>query len=331
MPRHDGKVYILYYHKIIDSKENRFDYFGLDIPVKSFRKQMQYLSQRCNPISLNYFISCATRGLKLPPKSIIVTLDDGYKDSYTNAYPILQQYKIPATIFLTTDPIDCRDTFWWEKLGEAINRTSEKVLEINIDRLRKFDLSRTVKKIEAVRMVFSLLNQVREIRKKPTLHHLFEKLKIDENELKMNSTLSWEEIREMGRKGIEFGAHTLTHPILTKTSPEQAEKEIIKSKLKIEEKIGKAVNSFSYPQGDPSTYNESLKKFLKNSGFSCACTTIQGVNNIGSDLYELKRIYIDPQDNLLNFKDRINERSRKFKRRNLFNKIGRILKKVKSP
>ena len=324
----DGKIYILYYHRIIDSKKNRFDYFGLDVPVKSFRKQMRYLSQRCNPISLNYFISCATRELRLPPKSIIVTLDDGYKDNYTNAYPILQQYKMPATIFLTTDPIDDRDTFWWEKVGEAINKTSEKVLEINIDRLRKFDLSHTVKKIEAVRMIFSLLNQVSEIRKKQALHHLFEELKIDENELRMNATLSWGEIGEMSRGGIEFGAHTITHPILTKTSPEQAEKEIIKSKLRIEEEIGKAVSSFSYPQGDPSTYDESLKKFLKNSGFSCACTTIQGANSIGSDLYELKRIYIDPKDNLLSFKDKINEGNRKFKRRYFFNNLGRILKKL---
>lgn len=103
--------------------------------------------------------------------------------------------------------------------------------------------------------------------------------------------LSWEEVREMGNNGIVFGAHTVTHPILTKLPLKEAQREIIESKRCIEEQLGQAVSTFAYPSGQPTDFNDGIKESLKESGFICAVTAAP-MRRVapGMDVFELRRI-----------------------------------------
>ena len=114
--------------------------------------------------------------------------------------------------------------------------------------------------------------------------------------------LSWENIREMAENGIEFGAHTINHPHLTQINIEEAKREIEESKKVVNELTGLPVMAFSYPYGE---YNEAIKKLAEEAGFACAFTVERGRNREGVDLLELRRIAIDNDDSLSDFKKKI--------------------------
>jgi peptidoglycan/xylan/chitin deacetylase (PgdA/CDA1 family) len=104
--------------------------------------------------------------------------------------------------------------------------------------------------------------------------------------LEGRSMLSWHEIREMQRAGITFGAHTLTHPDLTRLPLERLRAEVCDSKAVIEDALGASIDCFAYPFGryDHRSYELALQHF------SCACSDKLGLITAGSDPYTLERV-----------------------------------------
>ena len=98
--------------------------------------------------------------------------------------------------------------------------------------------------------------------------------------------LSWHEIREMHRCGIEFGAHTLTHPDLTCLPPERAKAEVCNSKAVIEDGLSAPVSCFAYPYGR----FDRVSRDIVSQHFACACSDKLGLMTAGSDRYALERV-----------------------------------------
>jgi peptidoglycan/xylan/chitin deacetylase (PgdA/CDA1 family) len=112
-------------------------------------------------------------------------------------------------------------------------------------------------------------------------------------QIKRHSTplmLTWEEVSEMYRGGIHFGAHTGSHPALSKLKPEDAREEIRRSKRAIERVLNAPVTTFAYPSGRYGDFTPTTKALVEEAGFRCAVTTIFGNNEAGMDLYEMRRI-----------------------------------------
>lgn len=101
--------------------------------------------------------------------------------------------------------------------------------------------------------------------------------------------LTWDQIKEMSENRISFGAHTVSHPIMSRISIEMAEREIQESKKTIEEKIGRPITSFAYPFGKKAQYSSALFPVLEKLGFKCAVTTETAANNHRTPLFELNR------------------------------------------
>ncbi len=110
--------------------------------------------------------------------------------------------------------------------------------------------------------------------------------------------LKKEQIIEMSRLGVEFGAHSMTHPDLTAIKPEEARKEIRNSKLSIEEMIKKDVISFAYPYGK---VNNEIKQIVNEEGFQYGVASVSGPLVRHKDLFEIRRIVIHPGTNLRRF------------------------------
>ena len=104
--------------------------------------------------------------------------------------------------------------------------------------------------------------------------------------LEGRSMLSWDEIREMQSQGIEFGAHTLTHPDLTRLPPDRVEAEVCNSKALIEDALSAPVACFAYPYG---RFDQRSREIVSQH-FSCACSDKLGLIRAGSDCYALERV-----------------------------------------
>jgi peptidoglycan/xylan/chitin deacetylase (PgdA/CDA1 family) len=121
------------------------------------------------------------------------------------------------------------------------------------------------------------------------LPEVFEALHVPAAPNLPNFMLNWTEAREMGKNGVAFGAHTVTHPVLSHCKTEDVETEIVESKRTMERNLKQPVNHFAYPFGRYGDFNDDAKRVLRAAGFQTAVTTIPGYNRPGDDLMELKR------------------------------------------
>lgn len=235
---------------------------------------------------------------------IAITFDDGYRDNYTNAFPILEKYKVPVTVFLVTGYIGTNKLFWWDRAARIVKATIGKNPNIDFqegiyfqkikDILVKISSGDISNPTEATSLLCSLLKEISEEQKNLILDDLEKKiLPLLKDDINRPYPLTWQEVRQMSEYGTDFGAHTVTHPILTRIGKEQAEREISHSKAEIERKICKRVFHFSYPNGKKPDFNEQIKQLVKNAGFLSACSTINGANELQDDIFSLRRRAVD--------------------------------------
>src|SRR5262245_35792515 len=128
-------INILMYHGFTDRREfgGIENYHGKHLHADKFRRQMEFVKERYHPVSLKELIEHLTAGKKLPPRTIAITIDDGYRSNFTLAYPVFKEFGIPATIFLATDFIDRKDALWVDRLEFAVNQSTKHKLDVELD------------------------------------------------------------------------------------------------------------------------------------------------------------------------------------------------------
>jgi len=261
------QVPIIAYHRV--SPVNDYPWSLTPVTPQDFEQEIRYLSNRYKIVSLDELVTSFNKYKTLPPKTAVVTFDDGYKDNYLNAYPILKKYNIPATVFLTTGHISTGKLFWWDKVAYVIWKTELNTLDLG--ELGTYHLNSSRSRLQVTNAVTARLKQIPAENKDSLIRGMVKSSGVDiPPNLGKEIILSWDDIREMSRDGIEFGAHTVSHPILTRLPLEEARKEIIDSKKHIEKELGQEVTTFCYPNGEPGDSNSDIEDILKSNGFRCA-------------------------------------------------------------
>jgi peptidoglycan/xylan/chitin deacetylase (PgdA/CDA1 family) len=281
--RTSRNLQILGYHRVNDEEDPLFP----AVPVRVFERQMEYLAANCCPISLDE----AVEGLQksdLPNNAVVVTFDDGYRDNYVHAFPILKNLSIPATIFLATDAIGTGRVLWHDKVFCAFRATQVAFLE-GLHNQKKYPLRTLEQKILAQSVVLRFLRSLNRNERRIWVDRLLEILEVPRQMMVADLMLSWDDVKVMYQNGISFGSHTVTHPILSKLSPGEAHAEICRSKAIIEEQLQTRVTTFAYPGGRRQEYDDTTKALVRNAGYLCGVTAMFGTNENGHDLYELKR------------------------------------------
>jgi len=300
-----NKAVILMYHRISNFAQGNEFYSGFEIGVSkdNFDNQMKYIRENMNPMPLPDLMRCIATTRTIPKRAVAVTFDDGYEDNYTHAYPILKQYSMPATIFVTSGFIESSRIFWWDKIGQIVKRTTVPFLDTTIlyrrfsrdwiYPLQKIPLSLPKERERAISLLVTNLKTFDRDRLKEAVNVLQDNLKINDHDLSttQDRVLTWAQILEMSKSDIvEFGAHTVSHPNLAQIGDDEVKKEIQTSKRILEDGINKPVQGFAYPYGFSQDYNETIKKVVIDTGFTYACTAASGVVCPENDCYELKRI-----------------------------------------
>jgi peptidoglycan/xylan/chitin deacetylase (PgdA/CDA1 family) len=291
------KVRILMYHGVGNLQTDfNIDDPSLIISPQNFEKQIKYLSKYYNIISLSSLCNCIEKKIPFPPNSVILTFDDGLKNNFTDAFPILQKYNITATFFLITDYIDTLKVSWDNKFFYFSSKIdSIKLIEEFKSKFKEYPgLIESIDQKNAIEHVRLILKyKFDENIREEFVNELYKKyrIKIHSEEIK-DLYLSWQEIKIMADSGISFGSHTCTHPVLSRLNLEKIKHEIVSSKINIEDKLGKIINLFAYPFGYKGSFDLNAIKVLTESNFLCAVSTMHGFNDLHSNLYELRRICI---------------------------------------
>jgi len=275
---------ILIYHRVSPAKN---DWYPPPINPTLFEREIEYFCRTYEIITLDNLARCLQNRKSLPEKAIVITFDDGNKDNYLCAYPILKKYHAPATIFLSTGSIGTNNPFWWNKVDYTIRNAP--LVELTLNEIGTYSLKSIENRSKSAFSIIEKLSELDEKQKNLIIDNLISisGINIPAN-LSKERILSWNDVQEMSSENISFGAHSVTHPILTRIPLEQARWEIIQSKKDIEEKTGRAVTAFAYPNG---IYNNEVINIVKENAFNCAVIVNPGkLINSKTDPYQLNRI-----------------------------------------
>ncbi|MCP3684258.1 MAG: polysaccharide deacetylase family protein [bacterium] len=292
-----SQVVIVMYHRICPEQNYCLP---LVLNTKIFEQQINYFCRNFKVIPLGEIAQLIHQKRSLPKKAIAITFDDGYRDNYLYAYPILKEYGIPATIFLTAGYIGSNKVFWWDKVSYVIHHTG--IGQITLDELGSYSCQSVYDRGQSVRKITEHLKTLPEEKRNILIDKLAQVCSITiPTDLGKELFLSWEEVIEMSNGNIEFGAHTMSHPIMTNISFEQAKNEVIQSKKAIEGEIEKEVTIFSYPNGN---FNSELVSLVKECGFTGAVST--SLHTHGKPVHQNDNPYtlsrIDAIDDFVKFK-----------------------------
>lgn len=282
--RKEGAARILYYHRVNDENDGFFN----AISTRAFEQQMEYLARYHKVVNIAEIVRHLDEG-NSTETLVGITFDDGYRDNYENAFPILQRYGLPATIFLTTGSMDSGEPLWFERLAEAIKKTTLDYIDLEIDIPQRFWMRTLPERVASNRQLFLWLRSLEDADRNQRLKELFKLLGAERESERRNRMLTWEQARLMQANRIEFGGHTVSHPFLSKLAPSEAAWEISESKRRIEEEIQQPVYHFAYPNGREEDFQEANKDLLRTAGYRAAVTTIWGMNYRSTDRMQLKR------------------------------------------
>jgi peptidoglycan/xylan/chitin deacetylase (PgdA/CDA1 family)/CelD/BcsL family acetyltransferase involved in cellulose biosynthesis len=282
--RQEASARILYYHRVNDDG----DPFFPAIATALFEQEMRYLARHYKVVSLSDLLKHLEDGS--PERTIAITFDDGYQDNYENAFPVLERYGLPATIFLTTGSVDSRQPLWFEQLAGAVKKTSLDHIDLEIEIPRRFWMRTTAERLEACGAIFSVLRGLPDNQRRDWLEAILRQLGAPEADRdRQGKMLTWDQIRLMKGRGIDFGGHTVTHPFIARLTPEQVAWEVGECKRRIENELQLPVAYFAYPNGREEDFGKWNKSAIRSAGYRAAVTTIWGLNYRSTDPMELRR------------------------------------------
>lgn len=280
-----NRFYIIPYHMIVDKPNG----FYPETSTSDFEKQIVHLAKNYKIISLDEIVNRIKNRSPLR-RCVAITFDDGFRDNYEIAYPILRKYNIPATIFLTTGYIDSEAAPWFIKLRYIFMQTAKTHFNLSHNGTNiSFSMRTRDEKFAASDRAMAYLKNFPDAERLPLLDRLCDELEVNDFQGLDNLMLTWDQIREMTENGISFGAHTVNHPVLSRIPLDKAEREIRQSKETIEAKIQKPVASFAYPFGKKLQYSPAIFPILRDFEFKCAVTTELRQNTHNVNLFELNR------------------------------------------
>lgn len=276
-----GRLCILNYHRILESAD---PLLAAEPDVKTFRWQMQVLADCFNVLPMDEALTALASG-RMPPRAVCITFDDGYRSTHDLALPVLREFGFPATVFVTTGFVD-RGSMWNDRILEALRTMKAAGLNLEDAGLGSYSLDTLEQRREAV----AVLTEKAKYLEPAARQALVERLDGLADSPAREPMLTTDMIRAMMEQGIEIGAHTVSHPILTSLPDAGALQEMEESKRQLEAITGRPVRYFAYPNGKHGKdFDERHMAMARQAGFEAAFTTALGAASAADDRFALPR------------------------------------------
>jgi peptidoglycan/xylan/chitin deacetylase (PgdA/CDA1 family) len=229
-------------------------------------------------------------GESLPADAVAITFDDGYRNNLTVAAPILKEFGVPATFFVSTGFADGTASPWWYRLREAISYT-------DVDSVQLPDNQRICLNSGGNRRL-AAMEWERQLRSKPRselrecLKEVFKACRCSEGDHIAYPLMKRDEVRQLAEMGFEIGPHTVSHISMSHEDKKLIEEEIEVSLSAVADITGKPPICYSYPHGALPKEYEDVLQMMKKRGVRGAVTTVEGMNTPRDDIFRLKRLNV---------------------------------------
>ena len=305
----DGGLRILAYHRILDGDpaELPFDEGVVSATTEQFYHQMRFVRENFDVVTFGGLLQCEREGKQWPNRGLIVTFDDGYRDNYANAFPVLRELKLPAVIFLATGHIGEEVLFWWDLIAFCFKETELESVLLSEISTEPVSLAGHAERKEAIQRVLEWTKKAPDEIRRAFLERLPGLLDVTiDDDIAFAMHLSWDEVRTMSKDGVEFGSHTITHPVLSNVGADRLELELRESKETIERELGKEAVAFAYPAGRGGNFTAESIEAVKQAGYRFAVSYDEGVAQPGvSNRYALPRIHVESNQSLNLFRAKL--------------------------
>jgi glycosyltransferase involved in cell wall biosynthesis/peptidoglycan/xylan/chitin deacetylase (PgdA/CDA1 family) len=281
---------VLIYHRVQDGEQ---DPQALSVYPGKFDAQIRYLKSRFSIISLREMVRKISAG-EPAENHLAITFDDGYADNLYHAKPILEKYEVPATFFITAAMIGSLQEFWWDELERIFLTGSHslKPLTVEIDgKEHSWDIPGGKSPHDVYKEIHRLLKYMPFEKREKIMDGLFSWAGLDRKQGRdSHRVLNRQEILELSKGNlVEIGSHTLNHPVLSVETPGTQWREIDGSRIILEQLTGKKIVSFSYPFGQKTDISPDTIRIVKQSGYMCGISNIQGNIDDKTDVYMIPR------------------------------------------
>ena len=272
----------------------------IDATPAEFEKQMKYLRDNFQPVSVDDVLEARREGRKLPPDSVLVSFDDGYRDNYEHAMPILRRHGMSGLFFVTTGHLTDRRLFWWEHLSLLVRKSGQSAAHLDYPVPEDLDLSSPAAKSRAIRRLNRIVKDHFDLDLDRFIAGVAAACRVDwsydeARALADRALMTWDHVKEMRRAGMGIGSHTRSHRVLQTLPPAELAAELRESRTTLEAQLGEPVTTIAYPVGKPIATSAAIRQAIAEAGYELGFTTRPGINRLvpSDDMLDLHRLTID--------------------------------------
>lgn len=304
------KAVILMYHQVCERSDDPWE---LAVHPGNFYDQLDYLRKNFDVVPVAELASrIATR--KLGGNAVAITFDDGFRDNYSTAAPILDWFNMPAAFYISTRSILDEKIYWWEVLQQVLFYTdvlparfemvithvpltftfrSDHVLcsrAVNQIRAWNSNLPIPNERVALYMLLWSRLKSLPYKEQCMAIDNIRAWAGVAEVACSSVQTMSVREVRMLAESPLfSIGAHTVHHAMLARQDRVQQDFEVRESKRQIENWLGKPVTGFAYPYGN---FNSVTRDLLQEAGYTYAVSTESKPATMDADPFALPRIQV---------------------------------------
>src|SRR5690606_8418141 len=300
-------VRILAYHRVLDVDPTGpgfdFDAELVSASVEQFREQMRWLRAKFRPIGFAGLLRHVREGRDPPPRTALVTFDDGYDDNRALASPVPAELGVPATDFVSAGPIESGlpDACGW--LGRMLLRAADPRRELPQVRIQcHLPRGRQGRRALAAR-VLAGLKRLDDAAQGELISGLERAWGMPRRPHPQCRPMTWDQLRVMQAGGMEVGSHGVGHRMLAKLPPARMAAEIHGSMAALRRELGDAERVISYPVGGWDAFDDAVIGQARGAGFVMGCSYLSGTSPLSHDtLYALRRLHVERQTGRAEFR-----------------------------
>lgn len=290
----DDGLAIFLFHGVIDRHAHAVrNYNRKHIAREEFIALLRALRECGTPLAMDDVLAHCDQRTPFPPRAFALTFDDGFENNGSVAAPILADFQLPATFYVTTGWVGTATRSWVDRLEACLEHASPGTLRLPWEDAG-CPHARAVDRIAILEVIRGHVKRQRAFDREAFVADVYAQCGVDERATwsdPLDRKLSWEQVRALATEPrFTIGGHTHTHAMLSFCAPTELEDEIATSVRLLHERAGVMVRHYAYPEGLSQHFDGDVIARLQAFGIACCPTAIDGMNTCGADPFHLRRI-----------------------------------------